>query len=105
KKAVMYGLVGCGLSGVFMLACAFLTHLPWLSLACLLVGRLVLGSAESLVGSGAIGWGIGRVGAANTAKVISWNGIASYGALAIGAPLGVLMVKSLGLWSMGVSII
>ena len=110
KKAVMYGLAGCGLagcglSGVFMLACAFLTHLPWLSLACLLVGRLVLGSAESLVGSGSIGWGIGRVGAENTAKVISWNGIASYGALAIGAPLGVLMVKQLGLWSMGVSII
>jgi predicted MFS family arabinose efflux permease len=71
----------------------------------LLVGRLVLGSAESLVGSGSIGWGIGRVGAEHTAKVISWNGIASYGALAIGAPLGVLMVKSLGLWSMGVSIL
>lgn len=45
------------------------------------------------------------MGAENTAKVISWNGIASYGALAVGAPLGVLMVKSLGLWSMGVSII
>ena len=54
----------------------------------------MLGSAESLVGSGSIGWGIGRVGAANTAKVISWNGIASYGALAIGAPLGVLMVRA-----------
>jgi len=65
----------------------------------------VLGSAESLVGSGAIGWGIGRVGAANTAKVISWNGIASYGALAVGAPLGVLLVRHLGLWSMGVSIL
>ncbi|PMZ98294.1 MULTISPECIES: MFS transporter [unclassified Pseudomonas] len=105
KKAVMYGLFGCGLSGVFMLACSFLTHLPWLSLACLLIGRLVLGSAESLVGSGSIGWGIGRVGSQNTAKVISWNGIASYGALAIGAPLGVVMVKHLGLWSMGASII
>ncbi|QXH45547.1 MFS transporter [Pseudomonas xanthosomatis] len=105
KKAVMWGLAGCGLSGVFMLACHFLTPWPWLSLACLLVGRLVLGSAESLVGSGSISWGIGRVGADNTAKVISWNGIASYGALAIGAPLGVMMVKNLGLWSMGVSII
>ena len=52
KKAVMYGLFGCGLSGVFMLACSFLTHLPWLSLDSLLIGRLVLGSAESLVGSG-----------------------------------------------------
>lgn len=104
KKAVLYGLAGCGLSGVFMLISAWLQSLPMLSLICLFVGRLVLGSAESLVGSGSIGWGIGRVGAQNTAKVISWNGIASYGALAIGAPLGVLLVHQFGLWSMGVSI-
>jgi predicted MFS family arabinose efflux permease len=101
----MYGLAGCGLSGVFMLISAWTQSLPTLSLISLLIGRLVLGSAESLVGSGSIGWGIGRVGAANTAKVISWNGIASYGALAVGAPLGVLLVNQLGLWSMGVSIV
>ena len=105
KRAVMIGLAGCGLSGVFMLASSWLTAMPALSLASLLIGRLVLGSAESLVGSGSIGWGIGRVGAANTAKVISWNGIASYGAIAIGAPLGVVMVNHLGMWSLGVSII
>ena len=105
KRAVLIGLVGCGLSGVFMLFAAWFSSLPAVSLGSLLIGRLVLGSAESLVGSGAIGWGIGRVGAANTAKVISWNGIASYGALAVGAPLGVLLVSHLGLWSMGVSII
>ena len=105
KRAVMYGLAGCGLSGVFMLVSSWLSAMPALSLASLLIGRLVLGSAESLVGSGSIGWGIGRVGAQNTAKVISWNGIASYGALAIGAPLGVLLVSRLGLWSMGASII
>ncbi|MBC2678803.1 MFS transporter [Pseudomonas baltica] len=105
KKAVIYGLVGCGISGLFMLLAGWLQSWPALSLTSLLVGRVLLGSAESLVGSGSIGWGIGRVGAANTAKVISWNGIASYGALAIGAPLGVLMVKHLGLWSMGASII
>ena len=105
KRAVLYGLAGCGLSGVFMLFSAWLQHAPWLSLSSLLIGRLILGSAESLVGSGSIGWGIGRVGAAHTAKVISWNGIASYGALAIGAPLGVVLVQQLGLWSMGVSII
>ena len=105
KRAVMYGLAGCGLSGVFMLASSWLSAAPALSLASLLIGRLVLGSAESLVGSGAIGWGIGRVGSQNTAKVISWNGIASYGAIAIGAPLGVMMVKQWGIWSMGASII
>ena len=105
KRAVMYGLAGCGLSGVFMLLSSWLSAMPALSLASLLLGRLVLGSAESLVGSGSIGWGIGRVGANNTAKVISWNGIASYGAIAIGAPLGVLMVNHWGMWSMGASII
>jgi len=105
KRAVMYGLAGCGLSGVLMLASTWTAAMPALSLTCLLIGRLVLGSAESLVGSGAIGWGIGRVGGQNTAKVISWNGIASYGAIAIGAPLGVLMVSHWGMWSMGASII
>ena len=105
KRAVMYGLAGCGLSGVLMLASTWTAAMPALSLTCLLIGRLVLGSAESLVGSGSIGWGIGRVGAQNTAKVISWNGIASYGAIAIGAPLGVLMVSHWGMWSMGASII
>ena len=105
KRAVLYGLTGCGLSGVFMLLSSWLQGMPVLSLISLLVGRLVLGSAESLVGSASIGWGIGRVGAQNTAKVISWNGIASYGALAVGAPLGVVLVQQFGLWSMGVSII
>ncbi len=105
KRAVLYGLTGCGLSGVFMLLSSWLQDTPLLSLISLFIGRLVLGSAESLVGSASIGWGIGRVGAHNTAKVISWNGIASYGALAIGAPLGVVLVQQLGLWSMGVSII
>ncbi len=37
--------------------------------------------------------------------MISWNGIASYGALAIGAPLGVWLVGTFGLASMGVGII
>lgn len=104
KKAVMYGLAGCGMSGVFMLASVSLQQWPVASLVLLFCGRVMLGSAESLVGSGSINWGIGRVGAVNTAKVISWNGIASYGALAIGAPLGVWLVHTFGLWSMGVSI-
>ncbi|NWA26310.1 MFS transporter [Pseudomonas gingeri] len=105
KRAVIFGLAGCGLSGVFMLLSSFLQGLPLLSLGSLFVGRVLLGSAESLVGTGAIGWGISRVGATNTAKVISWNGIASYGALAIGAPLGVWMASRFGLWSIGVSIL
>ncbi|MBD1589742.1 MFS transporter [Pseudomonas typographi] len=105
KQAVIYGLYGCCASGVLMLLAAALAQLPAASLTCLFIGRVLLGGAESLVGAGAIGWGIGRVGALHTAKVISWNGIASYGALAIGAPLGVVLAGQLGLWSMGASIV
>ncbi|KAF1068064.1 MAG: putative MFS-type transporter YhhS [Pseudomonas citronellolis] len=105
KRAVLYGMAGCALSGVCMLLPVALGDWPAASLACLFIGRMVLGTAESLVGTGSISWGIDRVGALNTAKVISWNGIASYGALAIGAPIGVLLVQHLGLWSMGASVI
>ena len=42
KRAVMYGLAGCGLSGVFMLLSAWLSHLPALSLTSLLIGRVTV---------------------------------------------------------------
>lgn len=101
KHAVLLGLAGCALSGLLTLASTSLQGLPSLSLGLLLAGRVALGVSQGLVGTGSISWGIGRVGAENTARVISWNGIASYGAVAIGAPLGVLLVGGLGLWSIG----
>lgn len=61
KRAVLYGMAGSAASGLFMLLSVAIQGWPALSLASLLVGRLVLGAAESLVGSAAIGWGIGRV--------------------------------------------
>lgn len=101
KRAVVYGLVGCTVSGLLTLLSPLLQHLPLVSLGLLLAGRLVLGVAQGLIGTGSISWAIGRVGADDTAQVISWNGIAAYGAIAVGAPLGVVMVKYLGLWSLG----
>ncbi|HEY9133881.1 MAG TPA: MFS transporter, partial [Dyella sp.] len=76
---------------------------PPLSLGLMLVARLALGFGESCVGTGCIMWGIGRVGAEHTAKVISWNGIATYGALAVGAPLGVVLVDRFGFIAIGAS--
>lgn len=101
KKAVLYGLMGCIVSGLFTLASMSLQTLPALSLGLLLVGRAVLGVSQGLIGTGAISWAIGRFGSDYTAKVISYNGIASYGGIALGAPLGVALVASSGLWSVG----
>lgn len=104
KTAVLRGLIGCSISGAFLLVAAFFTHIPALSLAILLIGRLVLGCGESMVGTGAITWGIGRVGAQHTARMISWNGIATYGALAVGAPLGVVIAHAWGLAAVGATV-
>jgi predicted MFS family arabinose efflux permease len=104
KRSVLYGLTLCGISGVFTLAAAFFVHMPWLGLSLLVVGRLVLGASESLVATGATLWGIISVGAENTATVISWNGISTYGALAIGAPAGVFLEKHLGFPVIGAAV-
>ncbi|MGF6755013.1 MFS transporter [Paraburkholderia sp. GAS42] len=101
KKTVTIGLIGCGVSGVLLLAAVLCGRWPVISLVLLVMSRLVLGFGESLCGTGAILWGIGRVGTANNARVISWNGIATYGALAIGAPLGVAIVHAVGFEALG----
>lgn len=101
KKTVLIGLVAAGASGLFLLLAALTKSTPLLSLCMLFVSRLILGCAESGVGTGAIAWGMRRVGNPHTAKVISFNGIATYGALAVGAPLGVTLEQYLGLSSLG----
>lgn len=78
--------------------------LPSLSLGILIVARLLLGVAQGLIGVGTISWCMGAVGAEHTARSISWNGIASYGAIAIGAPLGVVMVAEYGYNSLGIAL-
>jgi predicted MFS family arabinose efflux permease len=46
-------------------------------------------------------WGITSAGPQHTAKVISFNGISTYGAMALGAPLGVVLAQQWGLASIG----
>jgi len=101
KRTVQYGLAIGAASGAFTLLAAFSLHIPWAALVSLVIGRLLLGAAESMVGTGSTLWGILTVGTEHTATVISWNGICTYGGLAIGAPLGIYLEKGLGFWSVG----
>jgi MFS family permease len=103
KRAALIGLVACAISGLLMIAAALLRAWPIASVGVMLVARLALGMGESCVATGCIMWGIGRVGAEHTAKVISWNGIATYGALAVGAPLGVVLTSAAGFASIGIA--
>lgn len=104
KRAIIYGLSGIVLSGVLTLLSTLLQSYPLPSLLILIVGRLLLGVAQGLIGVGTISWCMGQVGVEHTARSISWNGIASYGAIAIGAPLGVVMVSELGFASLGIAL-
>jgi MFS family permease len=104
KVSVLWGMGGCTASGVLLLAAAALSafHLHWLSVLSLILSRLVLGVGESLGSTGSTLWGITAAGPQSTAKVIGWNGISTYGAMALGAPLGVIMDQQWGLKSLGI---
>ncbi|WP_092256900.1 MFS transporter [Pseudomonas sp. NFACC13-1] len=104
KRAIVYGLSGIVLSGVLTLISTLLQSFALPSLLILIAGRLLLGVAQGLIGVGTISWCMGQVGVEHTARSISWNGIASYGAIAIGAPLGVVMVGELGFASLGIAL-
>jgi len=105
KRIAVLGLFACAASGALTFAAAFFNSFALVCLALLLLGRLLLGIGESMVGTGAIMWGIGRAGSQHIAKVISWSGIATFSALAAGAPLGVLLQLHWGFASAGLAVL
>jgi predicted MFS family arabinose efflux permease len=101
KVSVLWGMAGCALSGLLLLAALAVPFSAWLVISVLIASRLALGVGESLASTGSTLWGITSAGPQHTAKVISLNGVATYGGLALGAPLGVILYKHLGLGSLG----
>ena len=98
KQTAVVGMAACAVSGVFLLLAYAFERSAWLSLSAIIASRLALGFGESWVGTGAATWAIARVGPLHTARVISWNGICTYGGLALGAPLGVYLEGN-GAWA------
>src|SRR5262245_3651760 len=88
KRAVVFGLLTVVVGGLLYLVSLPLVGRPSLSVSVLLVGRALLGGAESLVITGAVSWGLGLAGPANTGRVIAWVGMAMFASLAFGAPVG-----------------
>jgi len=101
RTTVLIGQVVGLLSGLCLVAAASLQSKTVACFVAILISRLILGCGESCVATGSTTWGLGRVGAEYAAQVISWSGIASYGAMAAGAPLGIWFENRHGLESIG----
>jgi MFS family permease len=92
KRAVVAGLLTAAVAGLLYLLSLRFTGAPWLSVTILLLGRALLGGAESFIITGAVSWGLALVGPESAGRVIAWVGMAMFAALALGAPLGPLFM-------------
>jgi predicted MFS family arabinose efflux permease len=103
KPSVILGSALCSSSGLFYLASIALKGIP--GLAALMFGRVVLGAGESLMLTGALSWGVRTVGHQRSGRVMAWVGIAMYGAIALGAPLGIGLFDNYGFAALSFAVI
>lgn len=97
KPAVLISMGSFLLSGILLWIAYECKGTPHISLAILVATRLITGCGEGMIGASPINWAMLALGDQHTGTAISFNGIASYGGLAIGAPLGVYLEKFIGI--------
>lgn len=101
KSGLIYAVIG----GLIYLAAALSNAHPWTRYAILIAGRLVFGVGESLLITGVLAWGVALAGPQRSGKVMAWIGMAMYGSLAAGAPLGLALSGQGGFTALAVSVI
>lgn len=104
KRATLQGMIALLGAGLVYLLVYFLPISIVFKFALLLVGRLIHGYAESLLVSGHLTWGLGLVGQPRAGKLLSLTGMAMFGALAAGAPLGLWLYESFGFYAVAILI-
>lgn len=96
KKSKMSGVILSIIAGVTYIIAVSCQSSPLLALGFLLLARIIHGVGESFLVTGALTWGIGLAGHQSSGKVMTWNGIAMYAGIAIGAPLSIWLSKGFG---------
>lgn len=103
KGAVVVGLLTATAGGILYLLSLGFVGTPRVSVSILLLGRALLGGAESFIMTGALSWGLALVGAQSAGKVIAWVGTAMFAALAVGAPIGTALYSIGGFAAVGLA--
>ena len=94
KFGVLAGLCITAMSGVAYLVALALPQLGALGL--LAAGRVLVGLGDAIFTTALMAWAVTRVGPHHAGRAMAWIGIAMYGALAVGAPLGSVLGASFG---------
>jgi MFS family permease len=96
KRALLIGLAMAMLAGSLYGGSIAFADQPTLALACLFVGRALLGGGESFIITAGQAWGLRMAGPQSAALVIGWAGTALYIGLAAGGPIGGLVYEFRG---------
>ncbi|WP_264813101.1 MFS transporter [Gluconacetobacter sacchari] len=93
RPAVLAGTLLCAAASLVYGASVWARCPPAPALALLIAGRAVLGLGESLLITGVLAWAIGTVGPRYAGRAMVWVGIAMFGAIGIGGPLGTALMR------------
>lgn len=85
------------LSGIVYIAAAYFNQNVLFAIGLIFLARIIHGISESLSITGSLTWGIGLVGVVKSGKVMTWNGIAMYAGIALGAPAAIWLKSIQGI--------
>lgn len=84
-------------AGTLYLSAVLFSADKFIALALILAAVILHGTAESFFVTGSLTWGIGLAGVERSGRVMTWNGIAMYAGIALGAPLGIMLTSTAGI--------
>ena len=105
KQTTRLGMAVIALVGVAYLSSVLASHSIGLQFCLLLIGRVLLGFGESFLLTGNLTWGLGLIGQRRSGIVMSWNGMAIYGSLAAGAPIGLFLYHHFAFFGVSIACI